>query len=98
MAIYEDAGHERKLAIPIPLISPSKKTLARETHAKSEAPTRLRSPTSSERDRHHARSLPPFLPVCSSRQRLSSVPCRRASTGIWIEIIEPQRNYARHVA
>src|SRR2546426_177251 len=29
MAIYQDVGHEREFAIPIPLISPSKKALAR---------------------------------------------------------------------
>src|SRR2546430_12831121 len=45
------------------------------------APSRLRSPTSSERDRHHPRSLPPFFPGCSSRQGLSSVRCSRAAPG-----------------
>src|SRR5438309_9561655 len=73
MAIYRDVGHEAEFAIPISLISRAKRhSHAYETHVKSEAPTLLRSPTASERDRHHAWSLPPFFPGCSSRQGLSS--------------------------
>src|SRR5437016_7320494 len=80
MAIYRDVGHEAEFAIPISLISRAKRhSHAYETHVKSEAPTLLRSPTASERDRHHAWSLPPFFPGCSSRQGLSSGPLQASS-------------------
>ena len=59
----------REFAIPVSLISGAKRHPTPRTHVKSQAPTGLGSPTSSERDRHDARSLPPFFSQVAHRAK-----------------------------